>query len=300
MYFLPALNTIDPSLGRLDYTMLSDQACFEIFIGDCTPLQKFTLGVTSSEDDPDAYVDVCEWKGAECDAEGNVLKIRVYYLYLGNMDLYKFNFRFLPRKLSDFDFFELHCNTDLSTADLPQELRRFRFSGRIEQRWKFEAKDIPRGIHIFESESSRFEGTCDLTVLPSSINWLKLSNNLLTGAIDLNHLPETMKVLKLRNNALNGSIHITHLPERMNRLDLSWNNFSGSCTILSIPSHGFALSIDENNLSGTAVLLKRTKHTCKKHMLQFQKNRILAVRDEQGEKHPFSKWILERQRKDTE
>ena len=299
MNILPILNTIDPSLGRLDYTMLSDQACFEIFFQDCTPIQKLRFGVIRRKDDPNAYVDVCEWKGAECDAEGNVLKILIRCTFMG-LDEHvwnKFNFAFMPRKLTYFQFYQLKCSTEFSTADLPEGLEEFYFRGRIEQRWKFEAKDIPRRIVTFDSERSRFEGTCDLTVLPSRILWLKLPNNLLTGTLDLNHLPD-MKVLELSNNAFHGSIHITHLPSTMGIVNLSGNNFSGSCVILSIPSSLIGLSVSGNNLSGTAVLLKAGNgRKCK---FGFFRNRINAVNDEQGEKHPLSKWILEKQRKDTE
>ena len=279
---------VDPSLGRLDYTLLSDQACFEIFFENCTAEQKRKLGVTISESDSSVYVDVCDWKGAECDEDGNLIKMEIK---TSVKDLHKLNFGYIPSKLKSFLMHAFQCNGEVHMSDLPLGLEKFGiFSSRL--RCTLETKDIPRSLKVFIATESFFEGTCDLTVLPGKLESLVACSNHLVGTLNLNHLPASLFRLDLSRNVLTGPIHISNLPVDLRKIDLSFNNFSGSCVLTGI-SDCVMLDISNNNLSGTAILPKAVRDH---RILLLQKNRLSAFQDEQGSRHYLSARLMQSQR----
>ena len=285
--------TIDESLGRLDYIMLSDQARLEIFFGDCIAEQKISLGILLKESDPSSYVDFCDWDDASCDEDGNVVRLHVWRCSPLDTDLHKFNFAYLPPKLRQLTMSDLYCMGDLSMSDLPEGLENFYVSGRCPCP-QFETKNIPRSLTNFESNSCEFSGSCDLTVLPPNMKYFIVQKDNLTGTIGLNHLPVALEKLNLFQNKLNGPIIITNLPKSIRLINLSCNKFSGSCVITSIPLGLNILNLSNNDLSGTAVLLKEINgHLCS---VNFKFNKLTALKDEKSRKHRFSKRVLKSQR----
>ena len=59
---------MDPFLGRLDYSLLSDQALMEMLIEgfDDETKKKY-------QDDHGMYLDVCEWPNITCDEDESVI-----------------------------------------------------------------------------------------------------------------------------------------------------------------------------------------------------------------------------------
>ena len=72
MLCVQSLLTIDPSLGRLDPMLISDQALMEIVFDDIT-LQEEAGGNFNRNDNGD-WIDVCDWPEVECDDLENVTK----------------------------------------------------------------------------------------------------------------------------------------------------------------------------------------------------------------------------------
>ena len=285
----------DPALNRLDYAQLSDQERVEIFFGDCTESQKHRLGIIQSESDPSAYVDVCEWAGASCDDEGNVVEISIdnASFEAGQPDPHKFNFAYLPPKLKNLSIMSFDCDGDLSMSDLPEGLETIHIGGTCPCT-QFETWQLPRSLVRFHTDSEAFAGSCDLKALPPNLKEFAAQATKLSGTIDLNHLPEPLVELGLSANKLSGPVIITDLPGNIQWIDLSNNELSGSCVITSIPASLTNLIVSGNNLSGTAVLLKAVNG--RECSVEFKDNRITALKDENGRKHRFSAKALKSQR----
>ena len=70
MCVFQVLLSVDPSLGRLDYSLMSDQALMEMFIdGFDDKSQK------QYQDDHRMFLDVCEWPSIKCDHDERVVEI---------------------------------------------------------------------------------------------------------------------------------------------------------------------------------------------------------------------------------
>ena len=139
---------IDESLGRLDYSMLSDQARLEIFFGDCTAEQKFDIGIILKESDPSSYVDFCDWDDevgsvVTCDEEGNVVGLDLDESNTHHPDPYRFNFAYLPPKLETLKMVCVGFDDDMSMEDLPEGLKTFLVSGKFPCS-AFKTKHLPR------------------------------------------------------------------------------------------------------------------------------------------------------------
>ena len=63
----------DPNLGRLDYSLLPDQALMEMLIEGFDDKAK-----EEYQNGHGMYLDVCEWSGIECDANGRVTDLRIH------------------------------------------------------------------------------------------------------------------------------------------------------------------------------------------------------------------------------
>ena len=62
--------SVDPSLGRLDYHLLSDQALIEMFIDGFDAETK-----KDYQYDHCMYLDVCEWPAVHLDLDNNQLNL---------------------------------------------------------------------------------------------------------------------------------------------------------------------------------------------------------------------------------
>ena len=64
--------TVDPSLGRLDYSLLSDQTLMEILIDGFDEKTKKRY-----QDERGMYLGVCEWPSIKCDCDDRVIEINI-------------------------------------------------------------------------------------------------------------------------------------------------------------------------------------------------------------------------------
>ena len=80
---------VDPSLGRLDYNLLSDQALMEMLFDGFDDQTKERF-----QDDHGIYLDVCEWSCVKCDEFGRVVEIQEREAHVGSLQ-----FHFAPPKV---------------------------------------------------------------------------------------------------------------------------------------------------------------------------------------------------------
>ena len=70
MFALQQLLSVDPSIGRVDYSLMSDQTLMEMLIDGIDDNTK-----NKYKDNDGIYLDVCEWACIKCDEDQRVIEI---------------------------------------------------------------------------------------------------------------------------------------------------------------------------------------------------------------------------------
>ena len=218
--------SVDPSLGRVDYSLLSDQTLMEMLIEGFDDETKNKYKHSNG-----MYFDVCEWPCIECDADERIIEIDIDSEDVsGSLEI-----RSVPPKVKVLDI-SSWCNSQLTgsvdLANLPDEMQKLSI------------------------RHNRITGEVDLTQLPDGMHELSLGCNKLTGEIDLAQLPDVMQELSLNNNEFSGEIDLTHLPDKMQKLSLENNQFTGEIDLARLPSVIEYLFLNNNQLTGPLVIKK--------------------------------------------
>ena len=104
------LTSVDPTLGRLDYDSLTDQALMEMLIHgiDEDYIDEF-------QDENGNFFDVCEWYSITCTDS------RVTRICLNGYDIYTtpFRFDFIPPLVTSFEAYECNLSGTLNASILP-------------------------------------------------------------------------------------------------------------------------------------------------------------------------------------
>ena len=240
--------TVDPSLGRLEYSLMSDQALMEMFI------EKFDDETKKENQDKHGmYLDACEWECIECDDHERVVEIDIDSRSVsGTLDLC-----YVPPKVKVLEIRPPWLNGKLTgsvdLAHLPGEVQVVDLRGNA-LTGELDLTHLPKEMRILSIKHNQLSGEIDLTQLPKRMKQLILTVNQLTGGIDLTHLPGGMGHIYLSYNELSGEIDLTQLPKEMTILALCNNQFSGEINLTHLP-HGMQNLILENNkLSGSFVM----------------------------------------------
>ena len=264
--------SVDPSLGRLDYSLLSDQALMEMLIkgfGDDIK-EKY-------QDDHGMYLDVCRWSGIECDEDGRVAKILIdtcrtngfieicyvppkveFFLVdswfgsklTGSVDLTQ-----LPDGMKFFLLNNHNMTGEIDLTQHPDGMKELHLSEN-QLTGEIDLTRLPGGMEILALDKNKLTGGIDLTKLPDEMQRLLLYNNELTGEVDVTQLPHTMEWLFLEHNRLTGEIDLTQLPEGMEDLHLSNNQFTGKIDLTQLPGGMNDLDLENNNLTGSLIIKK--------------------------------------------
>ena len=233
----------DPSLGRLDYSLLSDQALMEMLIDGFDDDTK-----KENQDSHGMYLDVCEWSCVECDDDERVIQIHTDGGDLsGSLDLC-----YVPQKVKVLDISpEDKCELtgSVNLTQLPEGMQSICLNNN-ELSGEIDLAHLPDGMDGISLEDNQLTGEIDLTHLPDGMRELHLGGNELTGEIDLTHLPKRMKELSLNNNQLSGEIDLTHLPDGMQRLILEENELTGEINLTQLPDEMEWLILNNNQLTG--------------------------------------------------
>ena len=219
------LLSVDPSLGRVDCSLLSDQTLMELlFDGFDAQRKKYY------QDNDGVYLSVCDWSCIKCDDYERVINISVDSRDIsGSIQLC-----YVPPKVKELRIWHPLVNSKLTG---PVDLAH-----------------LPEGMQFLDLRSNELMGEVDLGHLPEGMEDLRLSNNQLTGEVDLAHLPKRMQKLFLELNRFTGEIDLAHLPEVMNVLRLQCNQFTGEIDLTRLPDGMEHLFLENNRLSGSLVL----------------------------------------------
>ena len=299
--------SVDPSLGRLDYSLLSDQTLMEMLIEGFDDETKKTY-----QDDHGMYLDICEWPKIKCDEDESVIEItinsrrvtgsiefchvppkvqllwispwrtEVYHSELtGSVDLTN-----LPGGMSRFIFEYNRLTGEINLTHLPDGMEDLcltsnQISGTLD------LTHLPDGMKSLFLASNHLTGEIDLTHLPDGMEDLCLTSNQISGTLDLTHLPEGMECLRLNNNTLTGEIDLTHLPDGMECLYLQNNQLSGPLVVQKIPPEMEMIHLEENHFNTVAVVDSKTHAT-----INLRGSGVSSVVDEDGNERGSRPFVL--------
>ena len=244
---------VDASLGRLDYSLMPDQALMEMLVEGLNDKTK-----EKYQDKHGMYLDVCEWSGINCDAHQRVIRIYMEYTESIYMDVSSENARsslelcHVPPKVKVLKIISKPRGKLTGSADLTQLpsgmkalcLTFNQLTGQID------LTQLPCGMETLGLDNNQLTGVVDLTQLPCGMETLGLNNNQLTGVVDLTQLPGAMKTLWLSFNELAGAIDLTKLPGGMKTLRLGFNELSGAVDLTQLPDEMEFLYLHNNQLTG--------------------------------------------------
>ena len=187
------LLTLDPHLGRVDISTLSEQTLMEMVVENLSDDTKKAF-----QDENEMFLDVCKWRIVECDEDGQVVRCQTSCSLGGTIQL-----SFLPRQIFDLA---------LEMTDL---------SGTLD------TSALPASFMTFSVEDNSLHGTIDFTALPRNVESFNVATNAFTSSAVLDSLPGTIENLYVGNNKFSGTLCLTRLPQGLQRLGVSNNSFTG-------------------------------------------------------------------------
>ena len=209
------VTAIDPSLGRMDRSTLSQQALMELLIDGIRYKRLF-------EENHKNYKDIAGWCGVTLSESGAVESI-----CWGGMNLDGFlDWQWIPRTVVSFDATSTFVKGSLDVAALPEGLETLYLA----QNRLCEAVDLtalPKKIKALNLSYNRLKGSVVLTSLPQQIEKLHAEGNFFTGTIDLELLPESLESLRLAANMLSGTLCFENIPRNCKIISLQENDFQG-------------------------------------------------------------------------
>ena len=274
-----AFTCIDNSLGKMDPSMLSDQARMELAVAGLADESCEEL-----RDNEGAFLDACEWVTTKCDSDGNVTDLCLETTYWGTLCLDHF-----PQSLNDI---RISCNGNLTgmvdTALLPPRLTVLHlddnsFIGSVGM------TALPATLEYFDIQENKFSGGCDLTALPSSLEELIVCDNLFRASLCLETLPDSILLLDVSSNAFTGSFSLEKLPENLSELHINNNRLSGSF-VLSKPGSLDIVCAHSNNFLGVAAISSKFARAGTE--ITLRNTNITSVVTESGAVHPRRRRIL--------
>ena len=248
--------SVDPSLGRVDYNLLSDQTLMEMLIDgfDDETQEKY-------KDNDGMYLDVCKWSHVICDDNERIIHIDIVRVNLmGSLELF-----YVPPKVKSFIISSCGSSKLTGSVALTQ---------------------LPDGMTYLSLENSQLTGGIDLAHLPEGMKYLHLNNNQLTGEIELTRLPDGMEWLYLNNNRFTGEIDLTRLPGGMKCLYLNKNQFSGSLVIKELPQEMNVIDVRRNQFNAIAVVYSKTDTD-----IDLLRSGVTSVVDENGEEQDMQRFL---------
>ena len=262
--------SVDPSLGRVDYRLFSDQTLMEMFVDGFDDSTNKML-----QDNEGMYLDVCKWSCVTCDDDHRVIKVDMERPDVGG----SLELRYVPPKVKllriGLPWMNGYLEGSVDLAHLPEgmketDLRNNKLTGEID------LKQLPQGMIYLYLQNNRFTGEIDLAHLPDGMVRLYLESNRFIGEIDLTQLPGEMEELYLSNNKLTGEIDLTLLPEEMTELSLQSNQLSGSLVIKTRRTRMY-INAQGNNFNAVAVV-----HSNTRAQIMLRKSGVKSVVDENG------------------
>ena len=204
------------NLSRLDPSLLSEQALFEMFVEGFENKSRFQDGHRN-------YTDFHGWPTIE-KSDGEQYHFEASYDLWSTHGVLRgsLNLRFLPETVSILNLAGNEICGTICTEDLPRGmyslfLQDNQFEG------DFEIASLPDELTVLDIEKNNLRGTLDIASLPLKIEEFHASQNKFTGSVDLNHLPRDLTVLDLSKNFFSGEVNFITLRFQLESLNLSDN-----------------------------------------------------------------------------
>ena len=241
------LHTIDPCLGRLDFSSLTQQAQMEILVAGFAPETKRRFYEKRSEN----FKDACDWSWVKCDAANNITKFNWSRRFenTGTIDL-----AFVPETVTDLQFAEISASGFLDVEKLPQVLKILRFAFN-EIRGSVNCAKLPPELEIFDGNCNLLTGSLDLHLMPATVKEFLVQHNHMEGQVKLSGLSPVLSELTISGNALHGEIESSKpLPERLLRADISNTVLQGKFEAKWVPKRSKSFRASYCNLEGSVAL----------------------------------------------
>ena len=238
----------DPSLGRVDCSLMSDQTLMEMLIDgfDDKTQKKY-------QEYDETYINVCIWPCITCDEDERVIEINMDSINItGSIQL-------------------CYVPPSVKYLKIRNQWRHGKLSGSID------LAQLPEGMQLLDLQHNQLTGELDLARLPDRMRCIYLNYNQFTGEIDLAHLPYRIHYLFLENNQLTGEIDFTRLPGEMRELHLENNQLSGPLVLKGLPREMCCLNARRNNFDSVAVVDSKTRAR-----IMLRGSGVSSVVDENG------------------
>ena len=175
MCALQIILSADPSLGRVDYSLLSDQVLMELLIDGFDDETKKMY-----QDDHGMYLVVCEWRGIRCDQDERVVEVWIDSTnVVGSLELC-----YAPPKMQ-----EVYIRSGYKS----------KLTGSVD------FTCLPEGMKELYLHNNQLTGEVNLTQLPDGMKVLNLQNNQLSGSLVLKRLPPSLRLINVRGNSFNAA-----------------------------------------------------------------------------------------------
>ena len=226
------LTAIDLDLGRLDATLMSEEAQIEAFFDNC----KLTGDIC--DDHGNINFDVFER-----DAEGKIAALRGRGIGWQHVKGGSPNFEALPSTIQCLSFFGCALKGTVQVSLWPHVLRYVNF-GHNRLQGGIVTKDLPKALERLEVQGNNLSGLFEVPDLPRGIRWVDLSRNNFSGTFHLNRIPSKLERCLIKSNAFTGILHV-QFPQKSLWFDGEKNQF----TALDVQglSHGLERFYVQNN-----------------------------------------------------
>ena len=268
----------DIGLGKMDPSMLSDQARMELFVENISDAFRAYFQMNGT------FLDMCEWPGMSCDEEGNITGVSLLGADGGTVCL-----DYFPEKVDRLSICSHYSLAGtLNTANLPSRLEfcdiaANNFDGTVDM------TKLPKPLFSLSIAQNKFSGECNLTALPAGLDTLNASENCFSGSLRLDALPEGMNTLDVSRNCFSGSVSLDNLPESLEELQICMNELSGSLALVK-PGSLYVFTAHSNRFSGKATIPSRFRD--ERALVTLGCTNITSVVDETGAAHQFERKFL--------
>ena len=267
----------DPLAGRVDMHSLSDQQRMELLVEGLSEHSKKKFQNRKRD-----FLPVCKWKGVECNANKDIVKVDLPETLHGNVEL-----SYLPASVVNFTAvnedghpFANRVGGTVEAALLPENLENLvlicqNFHGTID--WL----SLPDSITIFTVPLNKFSGSCNFRELPPRMEVMNIQGNRFSGSVALDRLPDSIKEIALAFNRFCGNLNLDKLPNNLIDLNVENNKFTGEFKLLNPPASLENVFANSNKFKAKAVV----KGSWRADNLYLRKCGVEEIVDERGQPH---------------
>ena len=207
-----------------DFTKLSQQSLMELLARHLA---------SAFEDEKSNFLDIAEWKGVECDKDGQVTSIKWDSLKAIGIDRRNqrrfIDFRWIPKTVRHLEVHRIQIDF-FDAIHLPSAARKVVLTNNVITKISgvLETESLPTGLEFIDVSANVLTGSVDCTALPKYLETFAVDRNNFSGSLTLTYLPNHVRVMLMHANAFSGEIDLSKLPHSLGLLTLHENTLEGS------------------------------------------------------------------------